>query len=131
VGEGDLDYAIEFDRVPTSRFATYNLVSPDTVTGLKNRSAARISGSEDFSKELARIERYQKLKDEKSISLNEAEYKARREAERDAEEEEEKHFDESEQKDEVFRDDFYNREVIEITVEYLKELANNQVARAR
>lgn len=131
LGEGDLDYAIAFDRVPTSRFATYNLVSPDTVTGLKNRSAARISGSEDFAKELARIERYQKLKDEKSISLNEAEYKARREAERDAEEEEEKHFDESQQKDEVFRDDFYNREVIEITLEYVKEVANNQLARAR
>ena len=130
LGESDLDYAIDFDQVPTARFKDYNMVGADVLNVLKNRSAARIGGSEEFGKEVARIERYKRLKDEKSIPLNEDKYFARRDAERDAEDEEEKQFEDQQGNGEreVFADDFYNREVIEITLDYLKELPNDKVA---
>jgi len=132
LGEGELDYAIEFDRVPTAQFPAYNMVGRDAVDRLKSRSAERIRTSDEFSKEVAKIERYKQLKDEKAIPLNEAKYKARRDAEKTAEEEEEKHFEEQQGagQREIFKDDFYNREVVDITVDYLQELANNKVARA-
>ncbi|MDP6720613.1 MAG: hypothetical protein QGF59_18265, partial [Pirellulaceae bacterium] len=59
------------------------------------------------------------------------EFLARRESDRDAEKEEEKQFDESSEKDDkVFSDDFYNKEVTAITLDYLRELADNRVAQA-
>lgn len=132
VGEGELSYAIEFDRVPTAQFPGYNMVSSDTVDRLKRRSTERIQNSTEFTKELAKIERYKQLKDEKAIPLQEAKYKARRDAEKVAEAEEEKHLEERQGagQREVFKDDFYNREVVDITLDYLEELANNKVARA-
>lgn len=130
MGEGDLDYAVDFDRVPTAQFAGYNMVGADSLNLLRSRSTDRVKSSEDFDKELSRIERYKRLKDEKAISLNEEKYRARRESERDAEEEEEKHFDDQQgnKEREVFADDFYNKEIVDITLDYLKELANNKVA---
>jgi carboxyl-terminal processing protease len=133
MGEGDLDYAVDFDNIPTADFTGYNMVGGDALTRLRSHSTDRIKTTGDFSKELARIARYQRLKDEKTISLNEEKYRARREAERDAEEEEEKHFEEQQgnKEREIFADDFYNKEIVNITLDYLTELANNKVARVR
>lgn len=133
MGEGDLDYAVEFDRVPTAEFDAYNMVGAESLNRLRTHSTDRIKTSEDFTKELTRIARYKRLKDEKVISLNEEKYRARRVAERNAEEDEEKHFDEQQgnKELEIFADDFYNKEIVNITLDYLKELANNKVARAR
>ena len=73
------------------------------------------------------------MKNEKSISLNQKKYLARRDAERDAEEEQEKHLDEQQGAGdrEIFEDNFQNNEIVDITLDYLKELANNKVARVR
>lgn len=133
MGEGDLDYAVDFDNIPTADFTGYNMVGGDALTRLRSHSTDRIKTTGEFSKELARIARYQRLKDEKTISLNEEKYRARREAERDAEEEEEKHFEEQQgnKEREIFADDFYNKEIVNITLDYLTELANNKVARVR
>ena len=133
MGEGDLDYAVEFDRVPTAEFDAYNMVGAESLNRLRTHSTDRIKTSEDFTQELTRIARYKRLKDEKVISLNEEKYRARRVAERNAEEDEEKHFDEQQgnKELEIFADDFYNKEIVNITLDYLKELANNKVARAR
>ena len=133
MGEGDLDYAVDFDQIPTAEFTGYNMVGADALNRVRTRSTDRLQTTGDFSKELARIARYQRMKDEKTISLNEEKYRARREAERDAEKEEEKHFDDQQgNKDrEIFADDFYNKEIVNITLDYLNELANNKVARVR
>lgn len=129
MGEADLDYALDFDRIQPGRFTILNMVNPDAVTRLQARSAQRIQKSDEFVKQIQRIERYKKYKDEKSISLNEKEFLARRESDRDAEKEEEKQFDESSEKvDEIFADDFYNKEVTSITLDYLRELADKTVA---
>jgi len=130
MGEADLDHAIDFDSIKPGRFTSLNMVTPDAVARLKERSLERINKSEEFGKQIKRIERYKKYKEEKTISLNEKKFLARRESDRDAEKEEEKQFDESSEKvDEVFADDFYNKEVTEITLDYLRELADNRVAK--
>jgi carboxyl-terminal processing protease len=133
MGEGDLDYAIEFDRVETAQFTGYNMVGADVLKRLRTHSTDRVQTTGDFSKELERIARYKRMKDEKAISLNEEKYRARRAAERDAEEEEEKHFDDQQgnKEREIFADDFYNKEIVNITLDYLKELANDKVARVQ
>jgi len=129
-GEKELDYAIDFDRIQPGRFTKLSMVKSDAVARLKAKSDERIHKSEEFAKQIQRIERYKKYKNEKTISLNEKEFLARRESDRDAEKEEEKQFDESSEKaDEIFADDFYNKEVTNITLDYLRELADNRVAR--
>ncbi|HUG68777.1 MAG TPA: carboxy terminal-processing peptidase [Pirellulaceae bacterium] len=133
MGEGDLDYAVEFDRVETAKFTGYNMVGADALNRLRTLSTDRIQTAGDFSKELERIARYKRMKDEKTISLNEEKYRARRAAEREAEKEEEKHFDDQQgnQEREIFADDFYNKEIVNISLDYLKELANDKVARVQ
>ncbi|MBP88198.1 MAG: tail-specific protease [Planctomycetaceae bacterium] len=133
MGEAELDYAVDFDRIETAKFNSYNMVAANSLQRLRTHSEKRITESEEYKKELARIERYQRLKDEKSISLNEEKYLARRDTERDAEEEQEKQLEEQQGavEREIFEDNFQNNEVIDITLDYLKELANNKVARAR
>jgi len=129
LGEADLDYAIDFDRVKPANFAAYNMVNPTVKARLVERSANRVKESKEFAKQVARINRYKIYKEEKTVPLHEEKYLARREAERDAEEEEEKQFeDQVGSDDEVFADDFYNREIVEITLDYLSELAGNKVA---
>jgi carboxyl-terminal processing protease len=131
MGEADLDYAIEFDRVKTARFDAFNLVRNDLINLLRGRSAQRIDQSGDFTKLSRDISRYKEIKDAKSVPLNEEKYMARRESERDAEKEEEKHLDEpATAKDVIFRDDFYDKEVVNITLDYFSELQKGNVARA-
>jgi carboxyl-terminal processing protease len=133
MGEAELDFAVDFDRIETAKFNSYDMVMPDSLARLRDHSKDRVANSEDYKKELTRIERYKRLKNEKSISLNEEKYLARRDTERDAEEEQEKHLDEQQgaAEHEVFEDNFQNKEIVDITLDYLKELANNKVARAR
>ena len=131
VGEADLDYAIEFDKVKAANYQAYDLVAKTAITQLRSRSQSRVSQSEDFTKLQRDIDHYKEIKDAKSVPLNEQKYMARRDSERNAEKEEEKHLDESAaKKDEIFRDDFYDKEVINITLDYLVELQKSKVAQA-
>ena len=59
VGESDLDYAIDFHKVPKTDFPAVHLVTNDMINGLRKESEQRISQSEDFAKLLKRIELYQ------------------------------------------------------------------------
>ena len=128
MGEADLDYALDFDKIGEARFLRLGFVNRALVARLKALSTNRIEASKDFTKELARISRFKRYREEKAIPLNETKYMARREAEKDAEEEEEKQFDESSTVKEVFADDFYNREVLSIAIDYLTELVKGRVA---
>jgi carboxyl-terminal processing protease len=131
MGEADLDFAIEFDRVRSAQYQPYDLVAKPMVAALRARSEARISQSEDFTKLLRDIEHYKEIKDAKSVPLNEQKFLARRDSERTAEKEEEKHLEDSAaKKDSIFRDDFYDKEVINITLDYLTELQKSKVAQA-
>ncbi len=128
VGEGDLDYAIDFHRVPAARYEANTLVNQKILAGLNGASKDRLSKSDDFKKLQKNIKRYQDQKKRKTISLNEEVFFARR-AELDADKEEEKAFDEqANPDDEVVKRDFYFNEVIEIAKDYVQLLKDSKVA---
>ena len=130
-GEADLDYAIEFDRVTPAQFTAYGMVAAAMKQRLVEQSRKRVGESPEFAKQQAQIDRYQALKKEKQVPLSEAKYMARREAEREAEKEEEKQFeDQLNAPNDVFPDNFYNREILSIVTDYLQLLAGQKVARA-
>jgi carboxyl-terminal processing protease len=131
MGEADLDYAIEFDRVRTARFEPFNMVRNEIVNSLRGQSAQRVSNSAEFAKLSRDVVRYKEIKDAKTVPLNEEKYMSRRESERDAEKEEEKHLDEpATAKDVIFRDDFYDKELLNVTLDYFTELQKGNLARA-
>lgn len=133
VGESDLEYAVEFDKVPTATFDKLELVGGEVVQRLSAGSESRRKDSEEWQKQMRNIDRYQEFKARKSVQLNEDEFFAARK-ELDAEKEEEKQFDQGNSgkgKDEVVRRDFYFNEVLAITIDYLNELRQRKVVRAR
>jgi carboxyl-terminal processing protease len=131
ISEADLDYAIEFDRVPAARYTNYSMVSPQIVQALATKSQARVAESEEFAKLLRNIDRYRTQKAKKRVSLNEQEFLAER-ADLDAEKEEEKKLKEQDQQDhEAIKRDFYFNEVLAVSRDYAQLLEHNKIARAR
>lgn len=131
LSEGDLKYALEFDRVPAADFGKQSRVSEELIGKLKADSQARRAKSEQFAKLLANIEKYKEQRERKTISLNEKEFFAQR-SEIDADKEEEKlEGPDSKPKDEVFKRDFYGNEVLAITAQYANALQSSKVAKAK
>jgi len=131
VGEADLDYAIEFDRVEPAKYFDYQMLGEAVIKDLRSSSSARRKESEEFKKLGRQIARYREQKRRKYVTLNEKQYFARR-TELSAEKEEEKRIEEqANASDEIFRDSFYNREVVAITLDYLKRLGTNSKAKAK
>lgn len=122
IGEEDLDFAVEFDRVPPAQYSDYRMVTPEVIKRLRAASDQRIAASEDFQKLQRNIAQYKKQKAEKWVPLNAEEFAARR-AELDASQEEEQIFEEKTQgNDEVVKRDFYFNEVIAVSLDYVKQL---------
>jgi carboxyl-terminal processing protease len=131
VSEGDLDYALEFDRIPAARFRRMNMVSPDLIQQLTTRSQVRIGDCSEFAKLQRNIERYLEQKARKSVTLNEEKFFAER-AELDADKEEQKQLEEQiDTADEVVTRDFYFNEVLAITHDYIRLLQQQRLAQAR
>ena len=132
IGEADLDYAVKFDTVPMAEHQLYNLVRPDLLNSLRTNVKQRIDSSEDFAKEIQRIERYKEQKARDYVSLNEEEFFARRK-ELNAEKEDEEKFKEIDSGDEKVMDleDFYDREIMNITLDYVGMLNGVSVAADR
>jgi len=132
IGEADLDYAVDFDKVPLAPHDVYQSDGDrNRIIGeLKTRTKKRIDASEDFAKDLSRIARYKELKERDSVSLNEEEFFARRK-ELNVDKEDEKTFKEIDNGDEVVFDmeDHYEQEVMKITLDYLGLLSNTAVAK--
>ena len=125
IGEADLDYAVKFDTVPMAEHLIYDQVRGDILNRLRANVKQRISDSEDFGKEIERIERYKEQKARDYVSLNEEEFFARRK-ELSAEKEDKEKFEEIEDNDEEVMDleDFYDREIMNITMDYIGMLSN-------
>jgi carboxyl-terminal processing protease len=131
VSEADLDHALAFDKIPTSKFGLYDAVTPQVITNLKQSSEARRAKSTEFQKLLRDIDKYTDQKTKKEIPLNEAKFLARR-AELDSEKEEEKKFEQqSNSSDQVVERDFYFNECMGITIDYLRSLGKDKVAANR
>jgi carboxyl-terminal processing protease len=121
VGEGDLDHAIPFDKVPRAAFRQTDRLPESLVERLRERSRDRVSGHEEFGKLAKDIARYQRRKDEKTISLVESEFERQWNEGKAAEAEEEKKLEEMEsQKRPVVRRDYYFDEAMNVTTDYLQ-----------
>jgi len=129
VSEGDLDYAVDFHRIPAARFNQMNLVNNKFLNQLRNLSTARIEKSEDFQKLQRNIQKYREQKRQKTVSLNETKFFARR-AEIDADKEDEKAIeDQINPSDEIVKRDSYFNEVINVTLDYMRLLDTNKIAK--
>ena len=98
----------------------------------RSMSTQRMEKSDEFEKLQKNIERYEEQKAKKEVPLNEQKFLARR-AELDADEEEEKTFEDQangDGDDEVFKRNYYNNEVLTITLDYLRLLGKDKVAQA-
>jgi carboxyl-terminal processing protease len=128
VGESDLDYALEFNRVDALPHDMYRMVDGKLIEALRQRSGQRISQSEYFAKANKQIARYEELKDRKTVTLNREKFLAERK-ELDAEKEQEEMFDDmTDPTRPVYEMDGYGEEALDITVDYLDLLGGNRVA---
>ncbi len=131
IGEADLDYAVKFDTVNPAEFTKYNQVTSEILSELRSRSQVRRNESEDFAKLRKRIERYREQKERDFVTLNEEQFTADR-AELSVEKEDEKNFKEQDDADdEVFPRNYYNDEILQITLDYIKLLDRVAIASQR
>ena len=119
VGERDLDYALPFDRIDPVPYEQVNLVDKSRIDRLIAASVERQKSSSDFQKVGQEIEKYHELKARKTVSLNEQKFMADREKLNMEKKEEEEHDEQSDPHRPVFKRNFYNNEVIAITLDYL------------
>ncbi|GAA5121407.1 carboxy terminal-processing peptidase [Luteolibacter yonseiensis] len=70
IGESDLKNPLPWDTIAAAKFTPANRVTASIDT-LRSRSTERVAKDEDFTDLKSEIERYRKLRDEKSVSLNE------------------------------------------------------------
>jgi carboxyl-terminal processing protease len=128
--EADLDYALPNDQVKAARHSDYKLVDSSLLSTLRTNSSNRIRESHSFDRLLQRIESFKAQKDEKVVSLN-AEVFLKRREELDAQrEEEDKILEDQLPKKEVFKLDFYNSEILNVSRDYVEELSKLNLAQA-
>jgi len=120
VGESDLDYALEFDKVPEAPYRTLHQVDPELASQLSRMSAERRKQSPDFQALERRITRYKEQKNRKTISLNEQKFLAER-AEANSDKEEEKEIEDATTPAKQIFDptNYYNREALSVLLDYL------------
>lgn len=123
VGEVDLDYAVEFDRISGAPHDMFQLTSTQIKQRLNELSQQRVNASEEFTKRKRQIQNYVEQKALKKVSLNQEEFMARRK-ELSAEKEDRKTFEEQVNKKEIERD-YYLDEVLKITNDYIQLLPAN------
>jgi carboxyl-terminal processing protease len=123
VGEGDLDYAIDFDKVDALSLTKLDLVGDAMLEQLRSRSQERCVKSEDFAKLQKRINRYLEQKERKAVTINEAKFLAER-AEVNADKELEKALEEeNDPARPVVKRDYYFNEALAVTVDYVGMIA--------
>src|SRR4051812_41788534 len=75
-GEGKMDNAMKFDKVPAQPHDMYNRVPADLVASLESRSWDRRKADPKFQKRDERIKKYADRKAKHQISLNEDKFRA-------------------------------------------------------
>lgn len=122
VAEGDLDYAMAFDRIPTARFSKLGLLSPEQLQTLTDKSVSRRKESADFQRLERDIQRYTEQKQKKTVTLNKAAYLAER-AEFNAEKQDEDTVNQQvDGPSKEIKRDFYLDEVLGIATDYSQML---------
>ena len=128
IAEGDLEYALEHDKVKSAKHVLYNMVPAGLIETIRKNSMERVKSDEEFTDLLRRVAIYVKQKEQNSVSLNEEEFLARRK-ELDAEKEEQDEAMEAALSgEEIYRDNFYNKEVLNIVHDYVEGLKRQNLA---
>jgi carboxyl-terminal processing protease len=131
VGESDLDHAIAFDKVPAATFQASGRVTTDMLKSLRDRSVERIKANDEFTKVEKDIAQYQKRKSEKTISLVEGEFAKQWNEGKAADDEEKKLEESADPKRPIVKQDYYFKEAMNVTVDYLNLLAGGAAGLAR
>lgn len=124
IGESDLDYPVAFDHIPEASFQRLSMVRPGFAEILGKESNKRVEASEEFAKQIRKIQQYVEQKNLKKVSLNEEKFLARR-RELNAEKEDEKTIEKQMTPGKDIERDYYLDEVLQITVDYMNLLASN------
>ena len=124
ISESDLDYPVEFDRIPKARYQELALVTPDMIQKLAAKSSDRVEKSKEFARRKGKIDTYVEQKALKRVSLNEEKFLARR-RELSAEKEDEAAIEEQMTPGKGIERDFYLEEVLKITRDYFNLLSSN------
>jgi len=130
IGEGDLQYALDHDTVKAARHDIYSMVPPDLIGDIRRRSMQRVSANKEFQDLLRRISSYVEQKEQNKVSLEEESFFARREELNAQKEEEDEQLDAQLSGEEIYRDNFYNQEVINIAGDYIEGLKKQNLANA-
>ena len=134
IGEDSLDNALAFDRIQRASYIPFTSYGNEALTlQLAKRSEARVTADRDFQKVQHNVARYVERKNRKTISLNEQVLRQEEEElKREQEEEEEtmKKATGTDDEKDIFVKDFYNKELINISVDYANALNGQQTARA-
>lgn len=128
--EGDLDYALPNDQVAGATHKNYSFVNSTILAELRSSSEARIRESAKFDRLMTRIDLFNVQKEEDYVSLNREKFLKRR-AELDAQREQEEQELESQMpKKDVFKMDYYNKEVLNIAKDYVEAVKKLDLAQA-
>ena len=133
IGEDSLDNALEFDRITRADFVPFSASVTDAIISqLKTRSETRVSQDTDFAQIGRLIAKYLERQNDKSISLNEGVLRAGEEELKQEKKEEEEAIKQANGsgKDDIFPKNFYNKELVNITLDYL-ELVNSMTSAKR
>ena len=131
IGESDLDYALAYEKVDEAPHARLGMVEREVISNLAAKSKERTAKSEDFQKVTRAINRYVERKKRKHVSLNEKKFLADREEDEKEEDEDEDKTDKTDKTDPIVDRNFYFEEVLNITVDYIRALDRQKVARAK
>jgi len=106
------------------------MVPANLLESLRQRSTGRVGQDSEFLDLLRRRDLYIQQKQEKTISLVEEEFVQRRKN-LDAQKEEEKEsLQDEENKEVIYRDYYYNKEVLNIAADYILGLREQNLATA-
>lgn len=133
IGEDSLDNALAFDRIQRANYIPFTSYGNDSVSAqLVKNSAYRVQNDPDFQKTKTAIDRYVARKNRKTISLNEQVLRQEEEElEREKKEEEEtmKMASGNSDSKDIFANDAYNKELLNITLDYTELLNGRRTAR--
>jgi carboxyl-terminal processing protease len=130
IGEDSLDNALEFDRITRANYVPFSASVTDAmISQLKTRSETRVTEDKDFVQINKLIAKYLERQNDKTISLNESVLRAGEEEMKQEKKEEEEAIKQAtgSGKDDIFPNNFYNKELVNITLDYL-ELVNSMTS---
>ncbi|HUG19056.1 MAG TPA: carboxy terminal-processing peptidase [Planctomycetaceae bacterium] len=136
LGEAFLDNALAFDHVDPAQHRKFDENSETVVKELIKSSSERINANDYFKKVQSQVEKYLTRKNREEVPLNEAILRKEREEMKladmedpDAAAVDPENPDEAEQgPQDPFKDTPYNKEIVHITLDYLKLLSSKETA---